>query len=117
MNSYVTKDRKVLDWNFKKFTYGYNFYIGDIYLGQLFRPYSKHSGWSAIPDATLGKRIDGFISRDKAADYIIDLYRKMDYSSNPNRITIFETQRKLRQLRKEANESNRSITTTTTVRD
>lgn len=113
MNSYVTKDRKVLDWKFKKFEYGYFFYIDNIYLGQLFKPYSTHSGWSAVPDPTLGKRIDGFISREKAADYIVDLYRKMDYSPNPNRITIFETQQRLRKLRKEANESNRSITTTT----
>lgn len=113
MNSYITKDKQVLDWKFKKFECGYNFYIGDIFLGQLFKPYSSRSGWTAVPDATLGKNIPGFISREKAADYIVDLYRKMDYSSNPNRVAIFEIQRRLRKLRKEAYESNRSITPTT----
>lgn len=84
MYSYVTKDKQVLDWKFTKFQYGYTFYVGDILIGQVFRPHVRGSGWSAISWANPGNKVDGFISRFKAAEYMIDLYDKLEKEKDEN---------------------------------
>lgn len=76
MNSYITIEKQVLDWKFKKFKYGWNFYIGDILLGQLFSPASNGYGWSAISWSHPGNTVNGFISRYKASEYLIEIYDK-----------------------------------------
>lgn len=64
-------DGKVLDWSFKKFEYGYNFYIGDKLYGQIFK---QSTGWSAVPyEKSLGFPVDGFKTRYTAANFIKEL--------------------------------------------
>lgn len=78
MYSYVTKDKEVLDWGFKKFKYGYSFYIGERMIGQLFRPHRRRNGWTAVSWSNPGNMVDGFISRYKAAEYLLKLYDKKE---------------------------------------
>jgi hypothetical protein len=79
MYSYVTKDRKVLDWKFTKFDDGYNFHVGDIFIGQLFKPYRRKRGWDAVSWANPGNHVKGFISREAGAEHLITVYRKEDW--------------------------------------
>ena len=76
MYSYITKENEVLDWKFKKFQYGYTFYVGDILLGQLFKPRHASLGWDAVSWSNHGNMVNGFISRHKAAEYLIGIYSK-----------------------------------------
>ena len=70
MNSEVI-DGKVLDWHFKKMNICYFFYIGDIYVGQLFK--TKRNGWIAVSD--LGK-CEGFITRWKGCQFLLDIRKE-----------------------------------------
>lgn len=77
MYSYVTKDKKVLDWKYKKFQYGYNFYIGELLIGQIFKPSFKRNGWDAVSWSSPRKNhVNGFISRHKAAEHLIKIYKE-----------------------------------------
>ncbi len=76
-----TVDGKILDWHFKVRTSDTLFYIGDIYLGQLF--YNKSLGWSAVTKFdTEFRAIDGFISRKKAAEFLLKVFRKKKNEDN-----------------------------------
>ena len=65
---------KVFDFHYKqnksqKFIY--NFYIGDVFIGQLFK-LGKHD-WSAVPwhEKGRGKSEQGFGSRYQASNYLL----------------------------------------------
>ena len=65
---------KVLDWKFTKTKHGftaYNFYIGDILIGQLFK--MKEQTWSAVSFFKTQKvcPVDGFRSRYHAAQFLL----------------------------------------------
>lgn len=67
----IVHNGKVLDYCFKKISNNiYNFYIGNIFVGQIFK-HSKHS-WSAV-NFYESKQclVDGFGSRLYAADYLL----------------------------------------------
>lgn len=70
--SYV-KDGKVLDYHWKKLMDGvYAFYIGDIYLGQVFN--LNRGGWSAVSKKPNDLcPIAGFKTRLKASEMLIKL--------------------------------------------
>jgi len=74
MLSSVTGD-KVLDWHYKKLPVCYNFFLGDICIGQIFK-FSKHN-WSAVPIFIPSKSINGFGSRYHASNYMVELYQKL----------------------------------------
>lgn len=65
---------KVLDFHYKQCKiqkFIYNFYIGNIFLGQVFK-YGKHN-WSSVSfhENSLGKRMSGFGSRYYASEYLL----------------------------------------------
>lgn len=64
-------DGKVLDYKFVKTEVCYNFYIGDIFIGQIFK-WGKHN-WTAIPfhKNTNGISVYGFGTRLLASDYLL----------------------------------------------
>jgi hypothetical protein len=68
----VIVDGKVLDFRYTKVSAGiYNFHIGDIHMGQLFR--MGNMNWSAVvgrPRTGISP-IDGFRSRYKASEYML----------------------------------------------
>lgn len=67
-------DGKVLDWSFKKSSDGvYNFYIGDIYIGKVFR--QGKSDWSVVSSVPHVLNPGGFRSRYAAADYMLRIWR------------------------------------------
>ena len=63
---------QVLDYHYKKLgNGGYAFYIGDIYIGQL---YKVGKAWSVVGRAPNKLcPIEGFISRWKAAQFLLKL--------------------------------------------
>lgn len=70
----VNVNGKVLDFHYKKKNdFIYSFYIGEIFVGQLFN-LGMH-GWSAVgTPATSGfSKVDGFKSRNNAAQYLLRL--------------------------------------------
>jgi hypothetical protein len=72
-------DGKVLDWHFrktglepdKKDRYAWNFYIGDIFIGQIF-PMPRNR-WSAVPWHTQCPygSLEGFSTRHDACEYML----------------------------------------------
>ena len=71
----IIVDGKVLDFTYKKGHAGFwNFYIGDIYVGQVVN--LDRLGWTAIshlhPDELQGfASVDGFKTRYKASEYLL----------------------------------------------
>jgi hypothetical protein len=65
----IAHNNTILDFKFKKHAlpFIYNFYLGNIFIGQIFK--IKSNSWSAIPFHTPSPygAIDGFKSRDDAA--------------------------------------------------
>lgn len=80
MQSIVLKG-KVLDFKYiqnKHLKFVYNFYIGDIYVGQLFK-IDEHR-WAAVGNTSHKfNKIDGFGTRWKAAEFLL---RLEGYSGN-----------------------------------
>ena len=68
-------DGKVLDFGYKKLTDGvYAFYLGTMYMGQLFR--IRPRNWAATSNGQIPNNIcpvDGFMSRHKAAEFLLNL--------------------------------------------
>ena len=64
---------KVLDWRFKKLNdFTYAFYVGDIYVGQVFK--MKGRSWSAVSSKPNEIHpIDGFKSRYYASEFLLKL--------------------------------------------
>ena len=59
-------DGKVLDWSWKKRDIDTLFYVGDIFIGQLFN--SGRAGWSAVYKEPTGLGcVDGFKTRYAAS--------------------------------------------------
>jgi hypothetical protein len=75
MYSYISSEGEVLDWKFEKMEYGYNFKIGDKYIGQIFSPRHRSLGWTAV-SLIKPAYVDGFVSRDKAAEWLIRIKDK-----------------------------------------
>jgi len=68
----VIHQGKVLDFHFKKMSnYCYNFSVGDIFIGQIFK-LRKHS-WSGISFHNVRGSMDGFGCRFYAAQYLLRL--------------------------------------------
>lgn len=71
----IIVDGKVLDYKFKKHKaadFIYSFYIGDIFVGQLFR--MRKNGWSCVPrDSYPLSPMDGFRSRFDAAECLLKM--------------------------------------------
>ena len=66
-------DRKVLDYHYKKMKHnnGYFFYIGDIYIGQM---YKIRDYWAIVPRTKCKIcPINGFINRYYAAETLLKL--------------------------------------------
>jgi len=64
-------DGKVLDWKFKKgmMAFVYNFYIGDIYVGQVF---NMGGAWTAIGNTPHDLApFAGFATRRHAAEFLL----------------------------------------------
>ena len=81
---------KVLDWHFKKRPSDTLFYIGDIFVGQLFKIGKTWSGLPAHPRDNDRSLVDGFRSRVDACQYLLQ-YEGYDtsreYSWNPDILT------------------------------
>ena len=75
MYSYISGEGEVLDWKFEKMEYGYNFKIGDEYIGQIFSPRHRSLGWTAV-SLIRSVSVEGFISRNKAAEWLISIKDK-----------------------------------------
>jgi hypothetical protein len=66
----ICYEGKVLDYKYKPITYGYNFYIGDIFVGQIFK---MPRYWSAVSskDCPGLNNVDGFKTKFAAAEYML----------------------------------------------
>lgn len=63
-------DGKVLDWHWKKRETDTLFYVGDIFIGQLFN--GERSGWSAVYRNPTGLGcVDGFKTRYTASNFML----------------------------------------------
>lgn len=72
---------KVLDWSFKNSSDGvYDFYIGDIRIGRVFR--QGRYNWSVVSNIPYKLNPDGFRSRYAAATYMLDLWRGEEIKKN-----------------------------------
>ena len=73
----ATINGEVLDYNFKPMqlnNYGYHFYVGNIFMGYIFK--MKRS-WSAVASKVpcVYGSVNGFKSRLDAAEFILQVYR------------------------------------------
>lgn len=65
-------DGEVLDFHYRKFLYGYTFYIGDILIGQIFD--EGRRGWAAVaakPPTKGLNGVHGFRTRYDASEYLL----------------------------------------------
>ena len=72
-------DGKVLDYHFIPMVKldGYNFKIGDILIGQIFK--IRNRRWSAVPwYGTNSMSADGFATRLDAAEYCLKFFREQN---------------------------------------
>lgn len=71
-------DGKVLDWHWKKRQIDTLFYVGDIYIGQLF--YHKRSGWTALhKNPNNVNLVEGFKSRYSASHFLLKFEENINY--------------------------------------
>lgn len=71
----VVHNGKVLDFKYKRqndFTVA--FYIGDIFIGQIFKLERKYSAviWREIPANNARRQVNGFASRYDASQYMLE---------------------------------------------
>ena len=68
----VVVDGKVLDMRYKKMehNHGYVFYVGDIYVGQIFKTRNRWCAVSSKPSNGLCP-LDGFRSRYHASEFLL----------------------------------------------
>ena len=71
-------DGKVLDWRWNKRQIDTLFYVGDIYIGQLFN--MGKSGWSALhKTANSIGLVEGFKSRYAASHFLLKFDENISY--------------------------------------
>lgn len=77
----VVHEGKVLDYKFKKMNeFTYSFWVGDIYLGQVF---NMDTSWTAVTRPATGfGPVNGFKTRVDACQFIIQVWKAKDESSN-----------------------------------
>lgn len=69
-------DGKVLDWRWKKRDVDTLFYVGDIFIGQLFN--NGRNGWSAVyKDPTGLGCVDGFKTRYAASQFMLKFVKEV----------------------------------------
>jgi len=77
MHSFITADKQILDYTYKKVGDGLiNFSVGDVFLGQIFKTGDRC--YSAVPwkGRPLPETVYGFGARFKAAQYLIQVCMK-----------------------------------------
>ena len=67
----IVRNGKVDQYRFKKTDLGYNFYLGDEFIGQIM--YSSRGEWSSIPWGDINglRLVEGFKTRHGAVDYML----------------------------------------------
>jgi hydrogenase maturation factor len=71
-------DGKVLDWHWKKRQVDTLFYVGDIYIGQVFN--AGKSGWTALHKTANSIGLaHGFQSRYAASHFLLKFETKIQY--------------------------------------
>lgn len=77
MISSIVND-KVLDWNWKRKDFVYRFYVGDIFVGQVFN--LGRSGWSALHrnHQPIGL-VEGFKTKYAASHFLLKFEEDIDY--------------------------------------
>jgi hypothetical protein len=77
MNSFVTKDKQVMDYHYKRHNKDIvNFFVGDIFLGQIIKSWDGE--YTAIPykNRSVAETVRGFNTRLRAAQYLIQVCMK-----------------------------------------
>jgi hypothetical protein len=77
MNSFVTKDKQVMDYHYKRHNKDIvNFFVGDIFLGQIHKTWDGE--YTAIPfkSRPVAETVHGFKTRLRAAQYLIQVCMK-----------------------------------------
>jgi len=74
-----TVDGKVLDWHWRKRTNDYLFFVGGIYIGQVFN-LGRTRGWSALhkDPQTIGL-VEGFKTKYAASHFLLKFENKIPY--------------------------------------
>jgi hypothetical protein len=77
MHSFITHDKQVLDYHYKRHNKGIvNFFVGDIFLGQILKSWDGF--YTAIPHKGRPRpeTVKGFGTRFKAVQYLIQVCMK-----------------------------------------
>lgn len=77
MISSIVED-KVLDWKWKRYNYRYTFFIGDIFIGQVFN--MDKLGWTALHrDHQPIGLVEGFKTKYAASHFLLKFEPNINY--------------------------------------